>query len=172
MDDGREGEAAGPVLFHEEQAFRQAWLWILVAGAWIALVAGLGAGAYREVLRGSGLGAMLGIVLATGVVWLLLAARLVVAVTPGLLTVRFFPFHRRPREFPLETIARWEPRTYRPILEYGGWGIRLGLRAGWAYNVSGNRGVQLLFQGGKKILIGSQRSEELARALDEAAGQR
>ena len=40
---------------------------------------------------------------------------------------------------------------------------------GWgkAYNVSGNRGLQLELSSGKKILIGSQRADELARILQE-----
>jgi hypothetical protein len=68
--------------------------------------------------------------------------------------------------------VRWEARTYRPILEYGGWGIRYSpFGQGCAYNVSGNRGVQLELADGQRILIGSQRAEELARAIGEAKGQ-
>jgi hypothetical protein len=40
-----------------------------------------------------------------------------------------------------------------------------------AYNVSGKEGVQLELANGKRILIGSQRAEELARAIGEAKGQ-
>jgi hypothetical protein len=40
-------------------------------------------------------------------------------------------------------------------MEYGGWGIKYG-KMGKAYNVSGNRGVQLEFTDGKRLLIGSQ----------------
>jgi hypothetical protein len=63
------------------------------------------------------------------------------------LHVRFFPFVKK--DIPLEDIARWEARTYRPLLEYGGWGIRCGWK-GMAYNVSGNQGVQLQFTNGKR----------------------
>ena len=67
---------------------------------------------------------------------------------------------------------RWEARTYRPLLEYGGWGIRYApFGKGWAYNVHGSQGVQLELTNGKRILIGSQRAEELARAIGEAKGQ-
>jgi hypothetical protein len=45
------------------------------------------------------------------------------------------------------------------------------LGKGWAYNVRGNRGVQLELANGKRILIGSQRAEELAGAIGEAKGQ-
>jgi len=34
-----------------------------------------------------------------------------------------------------------------------------------AYNMSGNQGVQLVFKNGKKLLIGSQKADELAEAI-------
>ena len=48
--------------------------------------------------------------------------------------------------------------------DYSGLGIRHG-RKGKAYNVSGNRGVQLGLSNGKQLMIGTQRPEELAEAL-------
>jgi hypothetical protein len=62
-------------------------------------------------------------------------------------------------------------QTYRPIRDYGGWGIRYG-RGGKAYNVSGNRGVMLELSDGQKLLIGSQRPEELANAINLALGKK
>ena len=80
------------------------------------------------------------------------------------LHVRFFPLMSR--VIPFDEITRCEVRTYRPIREYGGWGIRSGLGGtGAAFNVSGNRGVQLELSGGKRLLIGSQKPEELAAAI-------
>jgi hypothetical protein len=71
----------------------------------------------------------------------------------------------------LAEIVHRETRTYRPILEYGGWGVRYSfVRKGWAYTVSGNRGVQLQLANGKRILVGSQRAEELARAIGVGKG--
>jgi hypothetical protein len=55
-------------------------------------------------------------------------------------------------------------------MEYGGWGLRYGGDNGWAYNARGNRGVQLVLQGEKRVLIGSQRPEELLAALKEMMG--
>jgi hypothetical protein len=97
--------------------------------------------------------------------WLVYVMKLTVRLDDAGLHVRFFPLVKR--DIPLEEIARWEARTYRPILEYGGWGIRCGWK-GMAYNVSGNRGVQLEFTNGKRLLIGSQRPEELAAAISQA----
>jgi hypothetical protein len=81
------------------------------------------------------------------------------------LYVRFFPFHIHYKKFTADNISEYHPRTYRPILEYGGWGIRCGWRGGRAYNVSGNKGVQLVFKNGKRLLIGSQKPNELTQAI-------
>ncbi len=56
---------------------------------------------------------------------------------------------------------------YSPITEYGGWGIRWSPHRGWAYNVGGSKGVQLGRANGKRILIGSQRADELAQVMRE-----
>ena len=86
------------------------------------------------------------------------------------LYVRMFPLHLRFKEFRFDSLEQYYARTYRPLREYGGWGIRFG-KSGKAYNMSGNKGVQLVLKNGKKLLIGSQRAEELACAIDAAANK-
>ena len=84
------------------------------------------------------------------------------------LYVRFYPMHIRFRKFTREDLAEHYCRTYKPILEYGGWGIRCSFTGkGKAYNVSGNKGVQFVLQNGKKLLIGSQKPDDLAAAIDK-----
>jgi hypothetical protein len=57
-------------------------------------------------------------------------------------------------------------RQYSAITEYGGWGLRLGLFGkGQAYNVSGDKGIQLEFTNNKKLLIGTNKAEELTAVL-------
>ena len=81
------------------------------------------------------------------------------------LYIRFFPFHISFKRFTAEDLSKYYARQYKPVIEYGGWGIRFILRNGRAYNVSGNKGVQLVFKSGKRLLIGSQRAEELEEAI-------
>ncbi len=88
------------------------------------------------------------------------------------LYVRFYPMHIHFKKFTGQDLAEFYSRTYRPILEYGGWGIRCSFTGkGKAYNVSGNKGVQLVLTNGKKLLIGSQRPDELAAAIDQMLKQ-
>jgi hypothetical protein len=43
---------------------------------------------------------------------------------------------------------------------------------GWAYNVSGSRGVQLILTNRRRVLVGSQRPEPLADAINSARRDR
>ena len=95
------------------------------------------------------------------VVWM----ELHVVVHPEAVDIHMRPF--RHRIIRVGDIAEATPRTYRPLGEYGGWGIRYGL-GGMAYNVRGDRGVQLVLRDGRRVLIGSQRADELAKAIAEA----
>ncbi|HTL28989.1 MAG TPA: hypothetical protein VL282_07210, partial [Tepidisphaeraceae bacterium] len=66
-------------------------------------------------------------------------------------------------------IVQFEPRTYRPLVDASGWGVHYSFTGkGWAYNVTGDRGVQIRLKDGKWLLIGSQKPDELARAIAEA----
>ena len=55
-------------------------------------------------------------------------------------------------------------KHYRPLIDYGGWGVRLGM-GGWAYTTGGNEGVKLRLRRGIPVLIGSERSRELEAAI-------
>ena len=96
--------------------------------------------------------------------WFLLVGRLETVVDDVGLRIRWYPLHLRWRQIPLDGVERVEPVKYRPIWEYGGYGIRMGIRRR-AYNVVGNRGVRLHYMGGRHLLIGSRRPEELAEAV-------
>ncbi|KPK44085.1 MAG: hypothetical protein AMJ65_04030 [Phycisphaerae bacterium SG8_4] len=85
--------------------------------------------------------------------------------------VRFVPFHIRFKRFVPGDLSKYYARQYKPIREYGGWGIRCSLRNGKAYSTSGDRGVQLVFKSGKQLLIGSQKAEELEQAIRSIMGK-
>ena len=63
-------------------------------------------------------------ILVVGIAALTLSARLITEVRSDGLHIRFFPLKWKP--IPYETIASYQTRTYRPIRDYGGWGIRSG----------------------------------------------
>lgn len=158
-------------LFREVQYFRQWWLWLIVL-----FIAGLSwHTAIEQLVFGIPSGNKPASDLEVLVIWIVFGillpalfwfGRLITEVRRDGLYFCFFPFHLSFKKIPFTQIRKYEVRTYSPA-EYGGWGIR-----GWSddmvYNVSGNRGVQLELVNGKRLLIGSQRPEELAEAIDYA----
>jgi hypothetical protein len=62
-----------------------------------------------------------------------------------------------------------ETRTYRPIRDFGGWGVRWAAR-GIVYHARGKHGARLVLASGERVLIGSQRADDLARAIAERTG--
>jgi hypothetical protein len=163
--------------FHEVQRFGQAWIIGLVAAVGLGTVILFGYALFTQLVLGrpfgnapmsdGGLVAMA--VCVTGfdvcLAALLLLARLETSVCDDGLHVHYH-FLLVNRVIPYEDILDCRARTYRPIMEYGGWGVRWSLSHGKAYNVSGKRGVQLQLADGKKLLVGSQRADELADAIN------
>ena len=90
----------------------------------------------------------------------LITVRLVTDLRHGELTVGLRGLWRKKR-VPLAELQSATAIHYDPASEYGGYGIRPGPR-GLAYIASGNRAVQLDLRDGHKLLVGSQRAEELA----------
>ncbi|NLE61665.1 MAG: hypothetical protein GX616_25200 [Planctomycetes bacterium] len=172
----------GNVVFREVQQFRQIWLWAMVL-AWPGIMTAiLGYGLVRRLVFGYCMdqsaawstealivGFVVPLLVSLALSWLLYAMKLITEVRADGLHVRFWPLPWRRIGF--EEITEYWPRTYRPIREYGGWGIRWGL-GGKAYNVSGNQGVQLVLDRGRRLLIGSRRAEELAAAVGDARAAR
>jgi hypothetical protein len=146
----------GDGLFLEEQRFSAGLVSALLFGVLIAWVLLVASGLIRD---------LMGPVLVLALLIFFALARLVIRVSPEGVDVEFQPLIRR--HIPLADISSCEARVYRPIREYGGWGIRFGWKSGRAYNVRGNRGVQLRLRSGESILLGSQRADELASVIQQ-----
>src|SRR6266568_8580961 len=67
-------------------------------------------------------------------------------------------------------IVGLEVKHYRPLIDYGGWGVRLG-PAGWAYTTGGDVGVKLRLRKGLPVLIGSRHPHELEAAIRARLGR-
>ncbi|MFH1650979.1 MAG: DUF6141 family protein [Chloroflexota bacterium] len=162
--------------YREVQHFRQPWLWGLILG--IALV---GIWSFvQQIMLGRPFGnnpaGDLELIIITVLVSLVMPyvfyrMNLTTEVRADGIYYRFFPLHLSFQRIALEDIIASEAVTYRPLREYGGWGIRYG-RGGKAYNVSGNRGVRLELSRGSHLLFGSRRPEEFAEAVRKAIASR
>ncbi|MGI9650216.1 hypothetical protein [Chryseobacterium sp. RLHN22] len=150
--------------FYEKQSFRQWWLWLI-------LIFVLGFTIYNFVDNNESFstGEMIASFAVTAIIFILFfIIKLETKIDELGVRVRLFPFHLQFKYFPWKTIRKAYIREYSPIGEYGGWGLRLGLFGkGKAYNVSGNMGLQLVFNDNKKLLIGTQKSQEMRKFLAE-----
>jgi hypothetical protein len=85
--------------------------------------------------------------------------------------IKIFPFYRKFDYFSWDDIAAACTKKYNPVLDYGGWGWRMGwsfnFKKNRAYTMSGNKGLQLELVNGKKRLIGTQKPEELTEILKQ-----
>lgn len=155
-------------LYKENQYFRQWWLWIIFLLIFSVFLAGI----YQQLIRGIPFGdnpmSNTGLIIAT----VLYALIMLIFFRMGLTTlidekgiyIRFFPFHLKYKFFGWDEIEKAYIRTYQPIREYGGWGLKGG-SMGLAYNVSGDKGLQLELKKGNKILIGTKQPEALEKIL-------
>ena len=158
------------VFFREEQRHLPLWVYPLIAPpvvlAWWFFV--------REWILGIPLEArpapawlawVVFLSVGVGLPLLLATLRLKVVMRKDELWFRYFPFWAK--IIPLSEISSCEMRRFRPLRDYGGWGLKGTPWAGMSYTVRGNKGAQLVLKNGKRILIGSQRAEELAAAIKE-----
>jgi hypothetical protein len=141
-------------LFREVQRFRQPWIWALLGG--IALL--------MLVLGPISWGGLLVVGAVAGFVYSL---RLKTEVRADGIYIKMWPIHRSFRRIPWSEIEHYEVKQYRPLREFGGWGIRWA-PGKLAYNVRGNRGVWIERTNERSVLVGSQYPEEFAEAVDEA----
>jgi hypothetical protein len=163
--------------FREVQNFRGGKIWIFLVIQFVLLTALFGWALYHQIVLGQPWGnrpasdnALIAsfsfvLLLNAGLFALFYYAHLITEVTAREVRIRYIPFHLKPRTFPLSDIESAVARKYRPIAEYGGWGIRGSFGRGMAYNVKGNFGVQLVMKNGRRLLIGSQQPAELAAAI-------
>lgn len=83
---------------------------------------------------------------------------------------KFFPFHLNYKLIEWHTIKQAYVRNYDAITEYGGWGLKGGIfwkkSNGKAINVSGDIGIQLILKNGKKLLIGTQKQDDVKRLIE------
>lgn len=166
-------------LFKEEQQFRQWWYIVTVLAATVPVIFFSMYSLIQQVVSGIPVGdnpAPKGvhvgiIVFLTALLWLYYSLKLQIWIDQDGIHYSFFPLILKTRMISFGEIQRYEIRKYRPIIEYGGWGIKKSFKWGRAYNVSGDTGLQLYLNNGKKVLFGTQKPQALLYAMDTAISE-
>lgn len=174
------------VYFKEEQRLGNSpQIWFMYI-AFLIFLAGSGWVFYQELIlsvpRGSRptsdaqlqLTLVISLIVFSILIFFMHCIKLVTKIDEKSISIRFTPLQRKPKVITKEQISRYKIRKYKPIIEYGGWGLRATndipisyrrRRFGIAYNVSGNIGLQLYLTNTRKILIGTQNPTGIEHAM-------
>lgn len=152
--------------FKEKQRFKQIWIWLLLLGINAQFIFAI---VYQIILGHtfgnnpmSNMGIAISFIISITLSVLFYFLNLETQIDGNGIYVRFFPFHKKFIFYPRNTIKNAYVRTYKPLREFGGWGLR-----GGAYNVSGNKGLQIEFTNGTTILIGTNEPDKMQEAISQ-----
>ncbi len=167
------------MLYKEIQKFEFLWLKIvLIIGLFVPLGILL-YGAYQQIVLGIPFGdnpSSDGVLVMTIVLLLVFAfvmymiffrARMITEVDEQQVSVKFFPLIWTERTYKKEEIDSFKIEKYNSLLRFGGWGLRFRSTKEMAINTSGNMGILLTMKNGKKIMLGSKKTEQFAQALEK-----
>ena len=157
-------------LFSEKQKFNQWWIWAGIIALNALFLYGIIQQTIFKIPFGNnpapdGLLIFFGLI-PLGITWLFYSFELTTGITKEGVFFQLKPLQNKAQKINWSEIEKAYVRTYSPLKEYGGWGYRLSGN-GKAYNIGGNKGLQLELKNGKKILIGTQKAEALERIINE-----
>lgn len=157
------------IYFYEKQRFTQWWLWMILVAINGLFFYGLVQQLFFKIPFGdkpmSNSGLLITFAGSLILSYLFFSIKLETTIAEDGIYVRFYPFLRKMRYYPWHEIDKYYVRQYKPISEYGGWGLRGFTDRNMAFNVKGNHGLQLELKGAKRLLIGTQQSEHLKSVL-------
>src|SRR5690606_13081914 len=146
-------------LFQENQRFNQWWLWVL-------LIISSGAPAiilYKEFTNNSlTSGSLSALIILFLVIVLFVVLNMKTTITQKSIQLVYFPFVWK--TINIDNIASMEVINYGFV---GGWGIRLWTSYGTVYNVRGNKGLHIKLKNGKQLVIGTQKTQELEKVVEQ-----
>lgn len=156
-------------IFKEEQRFTQTWLMLLLGISMITPIVLMA----KEYSKENSTMSLNELLLTTFLMVLVIVPifffKLKTRIDEVGVHFQFFPFHFKPRTIAWSELAAAKTRKYDAITEYGGWGLKGGFlwrkSKGVAYNVSGDKGIQLTYKTGKKILLGTQQFNDVNAVL-------
>ena len=156
-------------VFTEKQKFNQSFVYIGISICLIIVVFTIiyEWKRFANESLGEQIAAIMGLIIILLVIVLFTLLKLETKIDEYGVKYKFYPFHRSFKYISWSSIAKCYIREYSPILEYGGWGIKSSFKKniGNSYTTRGSIGLQLVLKNGKKILIGTQKKEQLVRAL-------
>ncbi len=158
------------IVFRERQKTNQWWIWLIMVATNILILYGMFELFMENKKQGINPLSSLDFLIVFSIMLflnaLIITLRMDTYIDRNGIYFRYIPFRFRYKFYSWEIIEKAHVRKYSPTKEFGGWGYGKGLRLkNKAYNMSGNMGLQLEFYNGAKILLGTNREEELTETL-------
>lgn len=152
------------MVYTEKQSMAKFWWVLLIAATNIVMLLTFWLGEEDPAKQQELLTALLiSVGIEVGVLTLIFSMSLKTRIDEKEIQFSFKPFLRN-RSYKWNELSKVWVRKYKPISEFGGWGFkggRLWGNNGRAYNVWGDKGLQLELKNGKRILVGTQNHNEL-----------
>ena len=159
--------------FKEVQGFKNWWAWVAVAALNLLFIYAI----IQQVVLGKPFGTkpapdlvlIIVEIFFLLVMLFLISIKLKTRIIDTGIYYRFYPFQFTETKIEWHELRDAYMREYNSYHEYGGWGIRTGTKkTGKALNTSAssNKGLQLQFNDGKLLLIGTARPAEVQEIID------
>lgn len=172
------------IIYKEEQRFRNTFAIVVATFLWVFMNLLFAYGFYLQIILKIPFGTnpmpdfgllLVGFfvfIMTTALFVLFIKSNLVIIVAKDGLYYRYVPFINKFRKIDILQVLFCESRLYRPLRDFGGWGIRYNMKTHTScYNVRGNMGVYLELANGKKLLLGSQKPHDLLYAINQIQGK-
>ena len=153
-------------VFIENQRFNQWWLYLILAIPLISLLIPFISKTEKVLSRNDLFEIFIPFIFLVLIYLFIFSIQLKTRIDEKGVHYQFFPFNRKLKLILWNEIEKCCCRKYKPLLEYGGWGYRTTLRSGRALNIRGNIGVQIIFKNGKKLLLGTQKQDDIKIVLE------
>ena len=157
-------------VFFEEQKFNQSLVYLGLSVSLIVVIFSILNEWKKNIDNSLGdyIAASIGLLILVLVIILFLVLKLQTKIDENGIKFKFYPFQVSYNNIDWSNISECYIRNYNPISEFGGWGIKSSFRrdTGKAYTIKGSIGLQLKLKNGKKILIGTQKNEEIKRVIE------
>ena len=144
------------MIFEEKQRFESIWFFLILA---LVAVYNYILAAYTGETNLTIFYSSFGVAFVIGIIFFVF--RLDTKINEQGIFYKFFPVHFSWKFIPWTNIKNISISKYRPLLDYGGWGIRFGFK-GRAFTTKGNMGIKIVLkEKNKTLLIGTQKPDEV-----------
>jgi len=153
--------------FKESQKINLSWRWIFFIGLYALMFWAL----IQQFEEEIDISAIASIIFSLCLIILfniiIIIMKLETEIDDSKISFRYKPFHVKPRIIYWDEISDFYIRYYKPLKEFGGYGIQRNIKNGKSFTVSGRDGLQLLLKDKRKILIGTQKPKELEMIIEK-----